>query len=270
MSEAVLIRPNLSRFKNSIQTPRSWPILILTIAMLINGCTTTPIKKDDVDPFEGFNRKIYRFNVIIDENIAKPIADGYTKITPQAVQNRVTDFFENLFYINVFLNQFLQGKIEQGLLDTARFVFNSTFGVFGLFDIATGLGLKENEEDFGQTLAVWGVAQGPYLMLPFLGPFTLRKTPDLALTVVTNPLFYVDNLAVTIPVTAVGFIDLRARAEGAIQFVNEAAIDPYLFMREAFLQRREYLIFDGNPPVDDLFEELEEESEEALDLDSSP
>lgn len=269
MNKAVSTGLKLNFCKYLNQPPRLWLIWIFTFVGFINGCATNPIEKDDVDPFEGMNRKIYRFNVVVDENIMKPIADGYVKITPQPVQNRVTDFFNNLTYINVFLNQFLQGKIDQGLLDIARFVFNSTFGVFGLFDVATGMGLKEHEEDFGQTLAVWGVAQGPYLVLPLLGPFTLRDTPDLAFTVFTNPLFYVDNKYITIPLSALGVIDLRARSEGAIQFINEAALDPYTFMREAFLQRREYLIFDGDPPLDDLFEELEEEFEEPFEADDS-
>lgn len=233
-------------------------LVFLAVQIFTSCATTSPVDEENIDPFENVNRKIYRFNLVVDENIMKPIADGYVKITPQPIQNRVTNFFNNLAYINVFLNDFLQGKLDQGLLDTARFVFNSTFGVFGLFDVASGMGLKSHEEDLGQTLAKWGVVQGPYLVLPFFGPYTLRGTPNLVASVVVNPLFYVDDPTLTIPLSVLNVIDLRARVESALQFVNAAAVDPYTFTREAYLQRRKYLIYDGELPEDDLFDELEE------------
>jgi phospholipid-binding lipoprotein MlaA len=255
--KAMLAKLSYCREKTNLKPAQL--ILILLVVLLFTSCaTTSPVEDKDVDPYENVNRKIYRFNLIVDENIMKPIADGYVKITPQPIQNRVTNFFSNLAYINVFINDFLQGKLDQGLLDTARFVFNSTFGVFGLFDVASGMGLKPHEEDLGQTLAKWGVAQGPYLVLPFFGPYTLRGTPNLVAGVVANPLFYVDDLKVTVPLSVLNVVDLRARVEGALQFVNEAAVDPYSFMREAYLQRRKYLIYDGEPPEEDLFDELEE------------
>jgi phospholipid-binding lipoprotein MlaA len=211
------------------------------------------------------NRKIFQFNRKVDKYAIKPVADAYVKVTHISIRNRITNFFVNLGGINVFLNDFLQGKFKQGFSDLTRFVMNSTFGIIGLFDIATEFGFPQHEEDFGQTLAVWGVGQGPYLVLPVFGPYTLRNTPGLAFSLYTNPLiFLVDDLSITIPLAALGVVDLRARSEGTIQFIDQTAVDPYSFTREAFLQRREFLIFDGNPPVDELFDELDLELEEEL------
>jgi phospholipid-binding lipoprotein MlaA len=152
------------------------------------------------------------------------------------------------------LNAFLQGKGKQGLEDTSRFLINTTFGLCGLFDPATPLGLKAHNEDFGQTMAVWGVGKGPYLVLPLIGPNTVRNIPDLGVSVVTNILFYVTN-PVAVPFAVLGLVDRRSRFDQAIQFRDETAVEPYLFTREAYLQRRNFLIHDGNPPIedDDLF-----------------
>jgi phospholipid-binding lipoprotein MlaA len=210
------------------------------------------------------NRRIYQFNEVLDKYALKPVADAYVKVTHISIRNRITNFFVNLGGVNVFLNDFLQGKIKQGFADTTRFVMNSTFGILGLFDIATEFGFQQHEEDFGQTLAVWGVGQGPYLVLPLFGPYTLRNTPGLALSFYVNPLFLVDDLRITVPLAALGVVDLRARSEGTLQFIDETAVDPYAFTREAYLQRREFLIYDGNPPIDELFDELDFELEEGL------
>ena len=240
-------------------------VLIVTCIVFMSGCATTPGEEPNTDPWESMNRKIYRFNQVADEYAIKPVSDTYVKVVHVSLRNRITNFFVNLTGINVFLNDFLQGKFKQGLSDTTRFVMNSTFGILGLFDVATEFGFKQNEEDFGQTLAVWGVGQGPYLVLPLLGPYTVRNVPGFAFSYFTNPLFYVDDLRVTVPMAALGLVDLRARAEGAIQFIDEAAIDPYAFTREAYLQRREFLIHDGSPPVDDLFDELDDDLLNELD-----
>jgi phospholipid-binding lipoprotein MlaA len=228
------------------------------VMALLSGCATPPRQPVKGDPLEGFNRGVFEFNQDFDRRIMRHVADGYVKVTPQPVRTGISNFFQNLGSINVILNAFLQGKVKQGFEDTFRFAFNTVFGLLGFIDFATDLGYVQHDEDLGQTLAVWGVGQGPYLMLPFLGPYTLRSAPGLPMEVVTNPLFYVDNLRVTIPLTALYYVDLRASLSGAIQFVNTAALDPYAFTREAYLQHRAYLIHDGNPPTEDLLDELNE------------
>lgn len=234
-------------------------VILVAVIGLVLGCASTPREADNVDPWEGFNRKIYAFNDKLDDVVLKPVAETYEDITPQPVRNRVTDFFANLSYVNVILNDFLQGKVEQGVADTTRLVYNSVFGVAGLFDVASHMGLPPNDEDFGQTLGVWGFGAGAYLMLPVFGPSTLRDAPDLGVSALTSPLTYVDNAAVTVPLAVLDGVDTRARASGAFAFINEAALDPYIFMREAYLQRRAFLIYDGNPPQPDFFEEDFEE-----------
>lgn len=236
--------------------------IFLAIVGLISGCATTPDGERNVDPFETVNRDIYQFNRDFDRAFLKPVADAYVEVTPQIIRTSVSNFFDNIGYLNVILNDFLQGKARQGFWDTSRFVLNSTVGLAGLFDVATAMGLEEHDEDFGQTLGVWGAGSGPYLMLPILGPSTVRDAPGIPVTAVTSPLFYVDQVAVTAPVGALGAVDARARAIGAFRFIEEAALDPYVFTREAYLQRRTFLIYDGNPPRPKFFDEFDEEFEE--------
>lgn len=234
-------------------------VILLAVIGLSFGCASTAREADNIDPWEGVNRKIYAFNNKLDDVVLRPVAETYADITPQPVRNRVTDFFANISYVNVILNDFLQGKVEQGVADTTRLVYNSVFGLGGLFDVASHMDLPPNDEDFGQTLGVWGFGEGAYLMLPLFGPSTLRDVPDYPVSALTSPLYYVNNTAVTIPLAALDGVDTRARASGAFAFINEAALDPYIFMREAYLQRRTFLIHDGNPPQPDFFDENFEE-----------
>lgn len=237
--------------------------VVAIFVLLMGGCATTSENGKDIDPYESFNRSVFTFNSVLDKHVAEPVADGYTKVTPEPVQTGVTNFFQNLSNINVVLNDFLQGKFKQGFADTGRFVVNTTVGVLGLFDVAKKFGLEQHNEDFGQTLAVWGVSPGPYLVLPFFGPSTVRGTPSFAVKALTNPV-----VSAFPPLWGLGLVDTRARADGAIKFVDEAALDPYVFTRESFLQWRNFLIYDGNPPVpelDDFEEELFAEEEELLE-----
>lgn len=229
--------------------------IFLTIMVLISGCATAPPGERNVDPFENVNRGFYQFNRDFDRAFLEPAADAYVEVTPRPIRTSVSNFFDNLGYLNVILNDFLQGKVKQGFWDTSRFVLNSTVGLAGLFDVATAVGLEEHNEDFGQTLGVWGAGSGPYLVLPLLGPSTVRDAPGIPVTAVSSPLFYVDQVAVTAPTGALGAVDVRARGIGAFQFIEEAALDPYVFTREAYLQRRTFLIYDGNPPRPEFFEE---------------
>ena len=217
------------------------------------GCSTsqaTGSAAADYDPMESVNRRIYRVNELADRKIAKPATEAYVSYTPRPIRETVSNFFDNVAYPSVILNDYLQGKWTQGLEDLGRFVVNSTFGFLGVWDVATPLGLEAHDEDFGQTLGAWGMDESTYLVLPFIGPSTVRDAPNLGVTVVTNILFYVPNPYV-IPVAILGFIDYRAGVDEAVTFRNETAVEPYLFTREAYLQHRRFLIYDGNPPVDE-------------------
>lgn len=233
--------------------------LLVAVVLLVGGCATTPPPAPtDSDPFESFNRDVYRFNQALDRAVIAPVARAYIRHVPEPARRAVNNFFTNLTGPNVVLNDILQGKFHQAFEDTMRFVFNSTFGIAGLMDVASGKGLVRHEEDFGQTLAVWGVPQGPFLMIPVLGPFTTRALPGAAVSYFTYPLFWVDDLRVTGPMAALGFINLRADAEASIRVVRDTALDPYVFVRNAYLQRRNFLVWDGAPPVGDLLDELDD------------
>ncbi len=249
------------------KTKANAAMLCVTIGWLaitvLTGCATTQSTDTEVsdhDPFESANRRIHRINDFADRKIAKPVIDVYVSYTPQPVRKSIANFFDNVVYPNVILNDFLQGKGTQGLEDSGRFLVNSTFGFLGIWDMATPLGLEAHDEDFGQTLGVWGMDESIYLVLPFIGPTTVRDVPNLGVTAVTNILFYVPNPYV-IPVALLGFIDYRARVNEAVTFRDKTAVEPYLFTREAYRQYRRFLIYDGNPPVDDnmSFDDLEVE-----------
>lgn len=221
---------------------------MLLCMLCVSGCATTPAGVDHSDPLESVNRKLYSFNDTLDRHVLKPAADAYIRVTPKPVQASVGNFYNNLTYADVILNQFLQGKIILGFSDVGRFVVNSTVGIAGLFDPASHIGLIAHNEDFGQTLAVWHVPQGAYLVLPFLGPDTVRNTPDIVTSTVTNGLFYIGALYVTLPLGVLGIINTRVQASSSLSLVSQAALDPYVFVREGYLQHREFLIFDGHPP----------------------
>lgn len=202
---------------------------------------------DDRDPWESFNRSIFTFNEVLDSNVARPVARGYQRVTPQPVDDGITNFFGNLGEPGNILNSLLQGKGESALISTGRFLFNSTFGVLGLVDVASYMELPEQDEDFGQTFGYWGVDSGPFLMLPFLGPSTVRDSagmsvdyfvPDLMDEVETPDRYYLYGLY---------GVDLRA---SLLRYEDAITGDRYTFMRNAYLQRRQYLINDGQVEED--------------------
>ncbi len=178
----------------------------------------------------------------------------------------MTNFFDNVVYLNVIFNDFLQAKLNQGLSDIGRFGLNSTFGIGGLFDPASRLGLQRHKEDFGQTLGVWGAGEGAYLVLPFRGPNSVRDAPDLATSTLVNPLFYISS-PVLIPVGLLGIINERANLLEATRIRDEAALDPYTFTREAYRQQRRSPIYDGEPPTGDIDEFFDEDAEAAGEAD---
>ncbi|MBI3547284.1 MAG: VacJ family lipoprotein [Gammaproteobacteria bacterium] len=201
------------------------------------------------DPIEGFNRAIYIFNDKFDRYLLKPVAKGYRAIAPTPVRKGVSNFFGNLHDPGIMLNNLLQAKPKQAASDLGRFVINSTVGILGLFDIATKWGMEKHNEDFGQTLAKWGVGDGPYLVLPFLGPSNLRDGGGLVVDWETYPPSAMQDRSTGDKLILVEVIDKRAQLLDAGDILDQAAgQDPYIFVREAYRQRRRSQIYDGNPP----------------------
>jgi phospholipid-binding lipoprotein MlaA len=228
------------------------------LVLSLSGCATAPAKKPSAqDPWESMNRAVYRFNDAIDRAALKPVAKGYRNVTPDWFRQGVGNFFTNLDQPTVIVNDLLQGKPKDALMDTGRLLINTVFGLGGVLDLASANDMPLNDEDFGQTLAVWGVPSGPYLMLPFLGPSTLRDGPAKVGDYYTHPAHYADlKIEEEIAINAVEIVDKRARllsSEDAL----ERTYDKYAFIRNAWLQRREYQIKDGEVPEDE--ESMEEE-----------
>ena len=227
---------------------RSCREIVIGAAMLAaSGCaTTTTGPVDPADPWEPANRVFYTFNDKLDRALLEPVANLYLKL-PQGLRDSIHNFFDNAAYPGTVLNQLLQGKFEPAMEGSARFVFNTTLGIGGLFDVATGFGLERADEDFGQTLAAWGMDEGSYIYYPLLGPSSVRDTPGIVVDVLTDALTYMASL----PLTLIQFVDQRASLAGAVELRDESAFDPYIFTREAYRQRRAYLVHDGNPPWDE-------------------
>jgi phospholipid-binding lipoprotein MlaA len=243
---------------------------IFLVVLLCAGCAATPGRTRSDDPLQGMNRGIYKFNDTVDRAALKPVAKGYRAITPRWFRTGVGNFFSNLIYPTTIVNQFLQGKGRLGFRDTGRFLLNSTVGLAGLLDVATHAGLTANDEDFGQTLAVWGVGSGPFLNLPFFGPSSVRDAPSRIADYFTNPLTYSD-----LPWEA----DWGLRALDVVHSRSELlqldatlkrTYDPYAFIRDAWVQKREFAIYDGNPPPETLEEEPAEDQPAAEEPPAKP
>lgn len=203
------------------------------------------------DPLEGFNRAVYRFNDAFDRALLKPVAKTYQAVLPKPINRGISNFFGNLGDVVTLLNNLLQLKFEQAASDVGRIAFNTTVGLGGLIDVATPMDFPKHNEDFGQTLGYWGLGSGAYLVLPFLGPSTIRdgfgRIPDGY----AYPGYQLDDEAARWSVVALEAVDTRAGLLRASRVLEEAALDPYSFMRDSYLQRRESLIHDGNPPMTD-------------------
>ena len=246
------------RFANApMKSNHQITALLLLCAVLFSGCAT--IAKNDqsnltdqnlnpIDPYENINRKFYKITDTLDRHILEPVANVYIEYVPNPLRRSIGNFYDNAGYPNVILNTFLQGKVRRGFEDTMRFAVNSTIGVAGLFDMATPLGLTQHDEDFGQTLAVWGLNSGGYLFVPFHGRSSTRDILNIPVGMVTNALFYISSAAIFAPIGVLAVIDKRARFSEPMMIRDQAALDPYLFVREASLQRRKHLIYDGDPP----------------------
>ncbi len=234
------------------------------LASLLGACASIPEdQRTDSDPWEPLNRTLYGVNTAIDTVSLKPLAKGYDAILPRPVRNSVSNFMDNLITPASAINNFLQGKPSSGFAEFGRFLINSTVGIGGLFDVAAAGGLEASPEDFGQTAAVWGVPSGPYVMLPLLGPRTLRDAVMLPLDILSNPLYHYEVTSVRDKLTVLRIIDLRYRLL-AIDKLLESSKDRYITLRESYLQNREYEVYDGYPPEDDEFldEFLEDEYSE--------
>ncbi len=215
-------------------------------ALVLGGCASGPNPRD---PLEPWNRNVYEFNQVVDKVALKPVARGYKKVVPPPVRGGVSNFFGNFRDVTSAVNNLLQLKLANALSDVGRVAINSTVGLFGVFDIATPLGLQKHDEDFGQTLGYWGMGSGPYLVLPFLGPSTVRDSAGLIGDYFTDPEFYIfEGDALGWAVFGIRIVNLRANLLEAERLLDQAAIDRYAFLRDAYLQRRMSQIHDGNPP----------------------
>jgi phospholipid-binding lipoprotein MlaA len=235
-------------------------IVALVGTLLVSaGCASTPGRTKSDDPWQGFNRGVYKFNDAIDRAALKPVAKGYRAITPRWFRSGVGNFFSNLSYPATFMNQFLQGKPGLGFKDAGRFLLNTTFGIAGLIDVATPVGLEAHDEDFGQTLAVWGVGSGPYLTLPFFGPTSLRDAPSRSVDYFLGPLEYANiNWEIEWGLRSLDLVHSRSELLPLEQTLQNA-YDPYAFIRDAWVQQREFAVFDGNTPPETLEDFSEDE-----------
>jgi len=238
------------------------------LLLALAGCATIPSgKADPKDPWERFNRSVFSFNEALDRAIAKPVAKGYVKVTPRVVRTGISNAFSNLDTVPTIINDALQGKFKQSGLDSARFLMNSTLGLGGLFDPASAAGLDYNDEDLGQTLGKWGVKAGPYLVLPVLGPSSARDAFARAADTFLEPVWYLEDDSTRYFIRLADLLDQRA---GLLELDSqlERSYDKYAFVRNAWIQRREYLVKDGN--VEDESLELEEEFKDEPEANPAP
>lgn len=222
---------------------------------VVTGCATTQAAigtvrtaASEMDPIEPFNRVVYTVNDKVDRAIFKPLAQGYEFILPVVVRSCVSNVFGNISDVPASLNNFLQGKVKEGGSDICRVGVNTTVGVLGCFDIASRWGFEKHNEDFGQTLGVWGIPSGPYLVLPLFGPSTVRDGTALIVDGYLDPLRYVNDIPVRNISYGVRLVDKRAQALDTTNFIDNAALDPYVFVRDAYLSRRRSLVLDGREP----------------------
>jgi len=243
----------------------------LLVAALLPACAALPpgAEPDSRDRFERFNRSMYSFNSTLDRAVARPVAKGYVKVTPPPVRTGIGNFFKNLGYTRVILNDLLQGKGGQFFADTARLLVNTTIGIGGLFDPAGQLGLSAHDEDFGQTLGKWGVPPGPFLMLPIFGPSTVRDGFGLVADRYSEPDTYlIKDWRAQVGLTAGSLLDSRASLLGTDEMLN-SSYDPYAFLRNAYLQRREFQVTDGTASPENEIEIFEDEEPPAAPADDS-
>lgn len=235
--------------------------IFLSLCIGLSACSTLQGEEYAVyDNFEGFNRTSYQVSDSVDRAVIVPVARGYHKVMPDFVEQGITNFFLNLRTVASSANGFLQGKPRSGGEDFGRFLVNSTLGVGGLFDVASRVGIDYHDEDLGQTLAVWGWKRSRYLYVPFMGPSTVRDLPSTLMRGYITRLML--GSSYRWGMSAADFLQTRANLLALSDTRDASAIDPYAFTRDGYIQRRKFLIYDGDLPIDDLFDDFEEYDEE--------
>ncbi len=228
----------------------AWALTALALWGL-SGCATSPAANppNPADPWEGLNRKVFAFNEGVDEHVLKPVATTYVKVVPQFMRTGVNNFFGNFSDAWSAVNSFLQGKGEEGFNGIMRVGTNTVFGIFGLFDVASEAGIERHGEDFGQTLGVWGLPAGPYVVWPVLGPSSVRDSVAMPLNLAAEPSAQLrSDAGAQWGVSLLQLVSVRANLLGATGVLEDVALDRYTFMRDAYLQRRRSLVYDGDPP----------------------
>ncbi len=231
--------------------PLKWCCVVFFM-VFASGCATVmpDAASDPRDPFEGYNRTMYSFNQVLDKGLIRPVATVYSDYMPNFIQKAIGNFFSNIGDIWTAANNLLQGKPRESASDLARVLLNTTFGIAGLIDVGSHMGLDKHDEDFGQTLAVWGVKSGPYVVLPIFGSSTLRDSIAKPVDLNADPVGYIDSVRARNTAIGVRLIDDRAALLPTSRMIDSAALDPYLFVRDAYLQRRASRIRDGAPDPD--------------------
>jgi phospholipid-binding lipoprotein MlaA len=237
-------------------------VAVLVLLAFLTGCATVPPNagQDPRDPLESFNRQVFEFNEGLDKVVLKPLAQAYDKVVPVPVQECLSNGFSNLREPSNALNNLLQGKGSTAVSDVCRFAINTTVGLLGCFDVATRMGLEKSREDFGQTLAVWGVGNGPFLVLPLFGPSTIRDTAGIGVESVLDVNFWINNVSVRNTIFGVRTVSFRHQLLKTDDLISDAALDKYTFIRDGYLQRRRNLVYDGNPPREKDPDDEEDES----------
>ena len=224
-------------------------IIILALLIWLTGCATTDNQQLIPDPLEDVNRAVYKFNDGLDTYVAKPIAQVYD-FTPDPLQNMIRNFFNNIDDVMTVVNDILQFKLEQSFMDSMRIVTNTSFGAAGLFDVATAWEMPRHNERFADTLGYWGVESGPYIVIPFWGPSSLRDAPALVVDIYTYPLGYIYPVNVRNSLQGLKMVNNRANLLGTSELIKDVSVDEYSFVRDSYHQWRQNQIYDGNPPLE--------------------
>ena len=222
--------------------------LLAVGCVLLAGCAATPSR---VDPFEPWNRAMYSIHEVVDGNVVKPIAEAYVKATPQPIRTGVSNFFGNIDDFFTGINNALQGRKQQAGDDFGRVLLNSTFGVVGIFDLASEMGIVKDRNDFGITFGKWGAPPGPYFFVPLFGPTTLRDGTGTVIRLYAGPIGYLRNVPLRNSLYGLGYLDTRAQLLGTESVLETAALDKYRYLRNAYLKARRYQVYEGKPPPEE-------------------
>jgi phospholipid-binding lipoprotein MlaA len=225
--------------------PSLRPAVVALAVSLVAGCAATPSR---VDPFEPMNRAFYDVHTAVDDAVVRPAVQAYIDIVPEPIRQSVSNVFNNIDDMISAVNDLLQGDLDRFGNDMGRVILNTGFGFAGIFDLASQVGIPRGNQDFGLTFGKWGFDQGPYLFIPLFGPTTFRDGAGWITRIAVGPVGYIPDVPVRNILYGTGAVDVRAQYIGATKMVDTAALDRYLFIRNAYLQRRRYMVYDGKPP----------------------